>query len=176
MHKGNTGSFEAVAIDVETTGLSPVYGHRVIEIAAVRIAGNCLGETFHSLIDCGRKVSPGAWRVHGITDAMLVDQPPPAMVFEQFRRFIGNRDLVAHNASFDRAFLRYEYGRLGWQFTSRMHCTLALSRKLLPGLADHRLETVFRHLFPGESETLRLHRALDDACAAGTIWRKISRY
>ena len=174
MHTGNTGSIEAVAVDVETTGLSPAYGHRVIEIAAVRVSGNGLGEEFHSLIDCGRKISPGARQVHGITDVMLWGQPLPDFAFDNFRRFVGNSNLVAHNAAFDRAFLRHEFGRLGWQFNNRMHCTLALSRRHFSDLADHRLETVFRHLFPDEGETLRLHRALDDARAAGRIWLLIS--
>ena len=44
MRTGNTGSIEAVAIDVETTGLSPACGHRVIEIAAVRVSGKGLGD------------------------------------------------------------------------------------------------------------------------------------
>jgi len=176
MRTGNTGSIEAVAIDVETTGLSPACGHRVIEIAAVRVSGKGLGEAYHSLIDCGRKISPNARKVHGITDAMLRGQPLPELAFDNFRQFVGNSDLVAHNAAFDGAFLRHEFGRLGWQFNNRMHCTLAMSRRHFSDLADHRLETVLRHLFPGEGETLRPHRALDDARAAGRIWLAIQKH
>ena len=69
----------AAAVDVKTTGLSPSYGHRVIEIAAVRISGAGPCEAFHSLIDCGRKVTPGARQVHGISEAMLAGQPEPAL-------------------------------------------------------------------------------------------------
>jgi DNA polymerase III subunit epsilon len=171
-----TWPYQAVAVDVETTGLSPACGHRVIEIAAAQISSAGLGETFHSLIDCGRKVSRGAEQVHGITEAMLAGQPAPGLAFERFRQFVGASDLVAHNAAFDRTFLRHEYGRLGWQLTNRMHCTLALSRRFLPDLADHRLETVFRYLFPGDAEAVRLHRAMDDAWAVGRIWLKMTRW
>ena len=167
---GDARSSETVAIDVETTGLSPASGHRVIEIAAVRVSGHGLGESFHSLIDCGRPVPSRVRRVHGIGDEMLAGQPGPALVFERFRHFIGNSPLVAHNAAFDRAFIRHEFGRLGWRFNNRIHCTLALSRRHLPDLPDYRLETVFRHLFPEDGDALRLHRALDDARVAGRIW------
>ena len=173
LHMGNGRLNEAVAVDVETTGLSPAYGHRVIEIAAVRISGDGPGETFHSLIDCGRSIPPRAQQVHGITDEMLLGQPAPALVFERFRQFIGESELVAHNAAFDRSFIQHEFGRLGWKFANRMYCTLALSRRVLPGLGNYRLETVFRHLFPGEAEALGLHRARDDAWAAGRIWMAI---
>jgi DNA polymerase-3 subunit epsilon len=166
---------EIVAIDVETTGLLPMRGHRVIEIAAVRISGNGLGETFHSLIDCGRPVPFGVQEIHGITDEMLIGQPDPALVFDRFRRFVDNSVLVAHNAAFDRAFIRNEFGRLGWNFTNRMQCTLALSHRVLPGLPDHRLETVFQHLFPDDAKTIQLHRAINDARVAARIWLKMKK-
>jgi DNA polymerase-3 subunit epsilon len=44
---------EIVAFDVETTGLSPNRGHRIIEVGAVRIVNGSFSEEFHSLIDCG---------------------------------------------------------------------------------------------------------------------------
>ena len=46
-------SGEIIAFDVETTGLSPGRGHRVIEIGAVRIKDGALSDEYHSLIDCG---------------------------------------------------------------------------------------------------------------------------
>ncbi len=112
----------AGAVDLKTTGMSPARGHRVIEIATVRISGAGPGEAFHSMIDCGRKVTPGARQVHGISEAMFAGQPEPVLVFDYFRQFIGG-DL---------------------------------------------------YLVPGETEALRLHRALDDARAVGKIWLKIS--
>ena len=57
---------EIVAFDVETTGLSPHRGHRVIEIGAVRVVNGAFTEEFHSLIDCGGSISMSAQRIHGI--------------------------------------------------------------------------------------------------------------
>ena len=169
MNLGN----EAVAIDVETTGLSPMRGHRVIEIAAVRVSISGLGEEFHSLINCGRPIPAAVQRIHGITDKMIAGQPDPAAVFKRFRKFAGNRILVAHNASFDCAFLHHEYDRLGMVFSNPTQCTLELSRLALPQLRNYRLATVFRHMFPSDNEVLPPHRALADARAAARIWLKI---
>ena len=49
---------EIVAFDVETTGLSPNMGHRIIEVGADRIVNGSFVEEFHSLIDCGGSISP----------------------------------------------------------------------------------------------------------------------
>jgi len=60
-----------VIIDIETTGLSRLCGHRVIELGAVRLEGGEMGEEFNCLIDCGHRISKRAHRVHGVTDEML---------------------------------------------------------------------------------------------------------
>ena len=167
------GKIEAnglVVFDVETTGLPPMLGHRIIEIGAVRLENGTITTSFHSLIACGRPISKGAQRVHGITDDMLRGRPPPEEVFENFRAFIGKSMLVAHNARFDRSFLRNEFGRLGWGLPNRMLCTLKLSRRLLPGLPNYRLETVARHLFGRLSADAMQHRALDDANLTAKVW------
>ena len=108
------GEAQMIAIDVETTGMSPLAGHRIIEIGAVQVNDGMLGREFHSLINCGRPIRRGAGLVHGITPAMLQGQPQPQEAFTALRAFIGSAPLVAHNAAFDRMFLRHEFGRLGW--------------------------------------------------------------
>lgn len=159
-----------IAVDVETTGLSPLRGHRVIEIAAVEIVSGQIGNTFHSLIDCGRFIPQQVQQINGITNDMLSGKPKPETVFGQFRDFVGNATLLAHNAPFDGSFIRHEFGRLGWGFGNPMQCTLELSRRRFPRLPNHRLETVFRFLFPDVAEDVRFHRALDDARLAARIW------
>ncbi len=161
---------EIVALDVETTGLSPQRGHRVIEIGAVRVVNGELTEEFHSLIDCGVSISMSAQRIHGITPAMLRGQPPPAVAFGAFRNFIGHALLVAHNAPFEISFLQHEFGRLGWPLSNRFRCTLRTSRRRLHMLPDYRLETVARHLFGPMPAGIRRHRAIDDARLVARVW------
>jgi DNA polymerase III subunit epsilon len=161
---------EIVAFDVETTGLSPHRGHRVIEIGAVRIVNGTFNEEFHSLIDCGVSISMSAQRIHGITPAMLRGQPSPAVAFAAFRAFIGQALLAAHNARFDMSFLRHEFGRLGWPLTNRAVCTLEACRQKIRYLPDYRLETVVQRLFGPLPTGNRRHRALEDAHLVARLW------
>ena len=158
-----------IAVDVETTGLSPRYSARIIEIAAVALKNNGLAEEFQSLINPGVNIPKVVQRVHGITNAALRGQPPPEYVFRQFREFIGSDTLIAHNAPFDMGFLRAEFSRQGLEMQNHNQCTLQMSRKHLPDLPDYKLATVYRHLF-GELPADPQHRALADARMAGRIW------
>lgn len=164
-----------IAVDVETTGLSLFCGHRVVELGAVRLDGQTVAQEFQCLIDCGRKITKHAQRIHGIGDDMLQGQPQPRAAFSSFRAFIGDSVLVSHNAPFDLWFLRQEFGRQGWRLVNRTTCTLELSRRRLPGLPDHRLQTVARHLLGALPDGLRLHRALDDARLTGMVWLALKR-
>jgi DNA polymerase-3 subunit epsilon len=161
---------ELIAFDVETTGLSPHRGHRVIEIGAVRVVNGKFVEEFQSLIDCGGNISMSAQRIHGITPAMLRGQPPPPVAFAAFRDFIGQAPLAAHNARFDMSFLRNEFGRLGWPVPNRVLCTLEISRRRFRRLPNYRLETVARRLLGPLSQDTRLHRALGDARLVARVW------
>jgi len=60
-----------VAIDVETTGLLPLNGDRVIEIGAVAIENQSIIAEFSSLINAGKKIPWRVQQVHGITNEML---------------------------------------------------------------------------------------------------------
>ena len=62
-------------LDVETTGLSPAYGHRICELACLRVRDGVELDRFESLVDPGRPISPGAFRVNRITPEMLHGAP-----------------------------------------------------------------------------------------------------
>ena len=164
-----------IAVDVETTGLSTSRGDRIIEIGAVVLEGDRIGEEFHSLICVNKRIHWAAQQVHGITEEMLVGKPTADEVMPEFRKFILECTLVAHNARFDMGFISHEFLRLGMGLTNPYHCTLELSRSLYPKLCNHRLETVYRHLFgriPGEAKR---HRALDDAKLVARVWVEMVR-
>jgi len=161
----------AIAFDLETTGLSPLKGHRVIEIGAVRIEAGQPGETFHSLVDSGRTIPPNVREINGITQAMLQNGLSTEKAFRNFRKFCGHATLVAHNAPFDKLFLQYEYSRFGWGLSNQILCTLKLSRQKLTDLPNYQLETVAKHLLGDTAiENMKPHRALDDARLVAQIW------
>jgi DNA polymerase III subunit epsilon len=128
-----------VVLDTETTGLDPADGHRVVEIGAVEIVHQSLtGKAFHALINPERDVPQDAARVHGHTAEVLKDKPVFASIVDDFLTFIGEANLVIHNAEFDMRFVNAELARLGFAAIGmeRVVDTLALARKKHPGQAN----------------------------------------
>lgn len=163
-----------VVVDVETTGLATRRGGRVIEVGAVALEGGVVVAEFDTLIDAGEPISYGAFRVHGISEAMLAGRPDPADAWRMFHEFIGHAPLVAHNALFDSAFIRHEFGLLGVGLANVWHCTVRLARKKLPHLPNHRLDTVYSYLFGPIPHTVARHRALDDARLTARVWGRLA--
>jgi len=164
-----------IALDVETTGLSPKNGDRVIEIGAVAIENQSIVAEFSSLIDAGKKIPWYVQQVHGITNDMLEGKPKPDEVLTEFYKFIAGSILIAHNATFDIRFLRHEFALLGMSLNNRSLCTLKMSRKQYPHLPNHKLKTVSRYLLGESCDQMQMHRALDDAKLAGMIFIEMEK-
>jgi DNA polymerase-3 subunit epsilon len=129
----------SVLFDTETTGLDPMAGDRIIEIAALELVGDLpTGRRFHKFVHPGRDIAEDAVRVHGITLDQLKDAPLFDEVAEALLEFLGDGPLIAHNAAFDFSFLNAEFSRLGRPSLSaeRMVCTLELARQKFPGLPN----------------------------------------
>lgn len=129
----------SVLFDTETTGLDPLTGDRVIEVACVELVRELpTGRTFHRLIDPGRDIPPEATRVHGITRADLAGKPRFEDIAEDLLAFMGDSPLIAHNAPFDFGFLDAELARAGRPALdrARMIDTLALAKARFPGLPN----------------------------------------
>jgi DNA polymerase-3 subunit epsilon len=129
----------SVLFDTETTGLDPLTGDRVIEVACLELMRDLpTGRSFHRFIDPERDIDPEASRVHGLTRADLRGKPRFAEIADELLDFIGDAPLVAHNASFDFAFMDAELGRLGLPTlgNGRMIDTLALAKARFPGLPN----------------------------------------
>ena len=129
----------SVLFDTETTGLDPRGGDRVIEVACLELVRDLpTGRHYHALIDPEREVPEDAARVHGITTAQLRGKPRFAEIAPGLLDFLGDGQLVAHNAAFDFGFLDAEFGRLGLPplGAERMVDTLAMARARFPGLPN----------------------------------------
>jgi DNA polymerase-3 subunit epsilon len=160
---------EVVVLDFETTGLSPDYA-RIIEVGAAVFCNGEVRETFEELMDPGIFLPSCITELTGISRAMLRGKPRPEAVMPRLRDFIGNRVVVAHNASFDGKFLNAEMSRAGLSFASPLLCTLLLARRLLPGLPSYKLEILARHL---DIDSDCFHRALDDVIVTGNLWHRL---
>lgn len=159
-----------VALDLETTGLYPERGHRVIEIGAVRLENGRPANEFHCLVNPGIPVPKAARRIHGITEEMLQHAPGPKEAFRAFSVFLGGSVLLMHNARFDLGFLRAELRRLNMNLENRHLCTYDLSKLACPGLPNHRLGTVHKHLLGGRPVSSAQHRALVDARSTAEVY------
>jgi DNA polymerase III epsilon subunit family exonuclease len=92
-------------LDVETTGLRPSLGDRVVEVAVVRARGSVELARFASLVNPQRPLNPEATRVNGITPTMVADAPTFPDLLDQLLLLIEDAVLVCHNAPFDLSFL-----------------------------------------------------------------------
>jgi len=102
-----------IVLDTETTGLEASQGHRIIEIGCVELLNRRLtGRHYHQYLNPEREVDAGAFQVHGISSEMLADKPKFAHIFDEFMAFIGDADLIIHNAAFDLGFINAEFARL----------------------------------------------------------------
>ena len=99
-------------IVIDTTGFDPLDGHRVVEMRAVELLKRSPpGQTFHRYVCPERDMPADALAVHGLSAEFLVDKPLFGAVADEFLAFVGDAPLVAHNASFDVAFLNVELAR-----------------------------------------------------------------
>ena len=162
------GNYSVVVLDFETTGLSPHYGDRAIEIGAVLVENNKIMDRFQSLMNPGMKVSRFIEEYTGITNRMLDSAPPVADVMHEFTRFMAQHHLVAHNAGFDSRFLDAELQRIGQQRRQEFACSLLVSRRVYPELTSHSLESLVR-CKNIQTDGVH-HRALADAEMTAHLW------
>lgn len=162
-----------VVIDFETTGLSPGYGDRATEIAAVLIADGHIVAQYQSLMNAGVRVPSFIEQLTGISTAMVRAAPPASQVMAEVADFVGDHPLVAHNAAFDRTFWDAELARIGRRTTQPFVCSMLLSRRLLPEAPNHKLGTLVRHA--GLPVAERAHRALADAEMAAHLTLYLER-
>ncbi|UTW13004.1 3'-5' exonuclease [Marinobacterium rhizophilum] len=157
-----------VILDFETTGLSPDGGDRAIEIGAVKLENGQVTGRFQELMNPGRRVSGFIESYTGISNAMLAGAAENAEVMARFADFIGDFNLVAHNASFDKRFLDAELGLIGRQYPGQFVCSMLLARRLFQAAPDYKLGTLVRYAnIPVDGV---FHRALYDSEMTAKLW------
>jgi len=156
-----------IVLDTETTGLETSQDHRIIEIGCVELVNRKLtGRHYHQYINPQRNVDEGAMQVHGITDEFLTDKPLFENIVDEFLQFVGDSELVIHNAPFDVGFINHELAKLPDHANSiEAQCniidTLALARQKHPGQKNN-LDALCKRYMVDNSQR-DLHGALLDA-------------
>ncbi len=153
-----------VAVDIETTGLSPLT-QDIIELGAVRLEHGTVVGRFSRLIRPARRpMSAASQALTGIKPEELADASAVEPVMEAFRAFCAGAVLVAHNAAFDYGFLApwLEPGHGPWPILD----TLGLARAVLPVQRQYGLDPLCRELKIALDQH---HRAQSDAEACGQL-------
>lgn len=156
-----------IILDTETTGLSVEQGHRIIEIGCVELVNRKLtGNHFHQYINPEREIEAGALAVHGITNEFLMDKPLFSSIAEKFMAFLGDAELIIHNAPFDVGFINAELAQTkkSWKPVTeycRVIDTLILARQLHVGQRNS-LDALCKRYFIDNSQR-EYHGALLDA-------------
>ncbi len=156
-----------IVLDTETTGLEWKKGNRVVEIGCVELLERRpTGRTFHCYLNPEREFEPGAQEVTGLTLEFLADKPKFADVADEFLEFVGDSEMVIHNAAFDLGFLDAELDRLDGGYGRMLDRatvidSLDLARKRFPGQRVS-LDALCRRLDVDNSHR-QLHGALLDA-------------
>lgn len=150
MHYGNIAdsapyehTADYVVVDVETSGLDPKQGARVIEIAAIRTPGDgTVTDSFHTLINPGSN-DVGLTSIHGITAEIIVDAPVFAQITGHVRKIFSDAIFVAHHALFDERFVASEFAHSGERLeTMPGTCTYWMSRSVTDQVENHKLGTL----------------------------------
>ncbi len=159
-----------VTFDLETTD-GEVATCGVVEIGAARVVRGEIVDRFHTLVQPYQPISPRASAIHGYTDSDVRDARSFAQVWPEFRAFVGDDVLIAHNGQqFDIPVLRRlaagQAGVDGLVFFD----TLPLARSLSRDSA--KLEDLALRF---GIDAGRAHHALDDAVTLARVYRELER-
>lgn len=157
-----------VVVDVEATG-AKTPPNRLIELGAYRIHNGRIVDKFLSLVNPEIPIPRFVASLTGISNEMVRQAPVFADLAPQWLDFVADSVLIAHNSNFDANFLNHEISRVypGHRMVNPHLCTVKLSRRVLPDLLNHRLDTIANHFsIPIASR----HRAGCDALATAEIF------
>ncbi|MCB0377123.1 MAG: 3'-5' exonuclease [Bdellovibrionales bacterium] len=155
-----------VAIDTETSGQYP-FRDDLCEIAAVKTVGGQVVDTYQSLVKPRHKMSDFIISIHGITNEMVKEAPKIDEVLQDFISFIGDGVCVGHHSPFDLGFLSYDLEKQKISLPDApVFCSSLVSRNVIKGTANHKLQTLVEHLGIDGGQA---HRALDDAKACAEV-------
>jgi len=163
-----------IILDTETTGLDPLQGDRIIEVAAIELV-NLLptGALFHRVIDPERDIPAEATRIHGFTNADLAGHPRFASILTDLVAFLGDAPIIAHNAPFDFGFLDAEFRRCGAPQLDRgrMIDSLVMAKQRFPGMPNS-LDALCRRL--GIDNSMRSsHNAILDCRLLAQVYLEL---
>ena len=145
-------------LDLETTGIS-ITTEKITEVGIMKVKNGEVIDEFEIFVNPEKPIPQRVVEVTNITDEMVKDAETIDKVFPKILEFVGDSIIVAHNASFDVGFLKYNAKLLGYEFNNTYIDTLPLAKDLFPDLKKYKLGKIADSL---GIEVDVAHRALAD--------------
>lgn len=168
-----------VVLDLETTGFAYNGRDRIIEIGVVELIDYDLtGNEFRRLVKPGRNEIPQRiTKLTGISNKDVANKKlfkHPSVVAELLE-FIGDSQIVAHNARFDRSFLNAALNRAGEKEIpkDRWIDTLRLAKETSPDLSSYKLDALCDQFKISRESRKSNHGALIDARLTARVYQKL---
>jgi len=152
-----------VILDTETTGLSIIEKHRIVEIGCIELENQIqTNKIFHEYLNPQRAVSEDAYKIHGYSDNFLSDKKTFSEIAESFLKFIKDKKIIIHNAAFDLSFLNYEFRLINQKAINKNNIidTLEIARLKYPG-SQNSLDALCKR-FNIDNSKREKHNALID--------------
>ncbi len=160
---------EYVVFDLETTGLSTRHDY-IIEFGAVIMHKGMVGEHKDFFLKPPIPIPQNISELTHIQDSDVASARTFKEAYKEILDFIGDRVLVAHNASFDYGFLNEELKRIGEKpLTNPVIDTLDFSRSLFKNRRSYSLGHIARQYGVAYDEEVA-HRADYDAEVLASVF------
>jgi len=153
---------EVIFLDLETTGISCEDDH-IIEIGGIKYRNNKEVARFETFVNTSKLLSSRIINLTGIQDKDLVSAPKLSTILEEFRTFIGDSPIFAHNSEFEKKFLLKIFDG---NIINKFYDTCYFSCLTFPSLKSYSLENLMIEFGIKDYE---MHRALEDALDAKTV-------
>lgn len=159
---------EYVVVDLETTGLDPNKGCEIIEIGITEIINGKIVKNYSRFVKPERDIPSFITGITNITNEMVKNEDSIDKVLPRFRKYIGDRTIIAHNAKFDLKFLNFYLSELGLDNITNHICTLELLKKSKTYKGKNKkLETACEYY---NIENKNAHRADSDTLATAKLF------
>ncbi len=165
-----------VAIDTETTGLSPQTAE-IIQLSAIKYINMQPISKFCTFVKPSKGIDPSAKEINKISEEDVKDAPPIDIAIANFDSFISDaKVLVGHNITFDCNFLFYGGSKAMHDIACGinkvfLYDTLSMSRSYYSYLKKFSLESLSQkvlHIVPSN-----MHNAAVDAALSASLFSLI---
>ena len=162
-------------LDTETTGLD-FDKDRIIEIACLELIDDVFsGEKFHNYYSPENIIiSKQSEEIHGLSNDFLKKYKSFESEIQSFLEFIGDSQLIIHNAQFDLSMINNALKRIGKKMIpdEQTLCTLELSKKKFPG-SKNNLNALCRR-FGISLEEREKHSAITDCFLLLQVFQELN--